>query len=108
MDAPNEPGRKHLPHLPPREFPNQSVIIYVTQVVVGRRGLLARSEAVETILNAWRRADHWLVGRYVIMPDHLHVFVSAEGSRSLSKWAGSLKNYLTACWRLTGEAYAPA
>ena len=53
MDARNDPGRKPLPHLPPREFPNQTVIIYVTQIVAGRRGLLTRSEALETILNGW-------------------------------------------------------
>ena len=70
----DEPGRKRLPHLPPKEFPNQSVIIYVTQVVAKRRPLLARPEAVECLLNAWHRADHWLVGRYVILPDHLHLF----------------------------------
>lgn len=35
------------------------------------------------------------IGRYVIMPDHLHVFVSAEGSDSLARWVGSLKRHLT-------------
>ena len=34
------------------------------------------------------------VGRYVIMPDHLHAFVSAEGSESLARWVGSLKRHL--------------
>jgi REP element-mobilizing transposase RayT len=56
------------------EFPNQSIIIYVTQVAAKRRPLLARSAAVEAILDAWRKADHWVVGRYVFMPDHLHLF----------------------------------
>jgi len=74
MNPGDEPGRKALPHLPPLEFPNQSILLYVTQVVAGRRPLLARREAVETLLAAWRRADHWLVGRYVILPDHLHLF----------------------------------
>lgn len=37
-----------------------------------RRPILNRADAVETILNAWREAGHWLVGRYVIMPDHIH------------------------------------
>ena len=38
------------------------------------------------------------IGRYVLMPDHLHVFVSAEGNAALSRWIGSLKKHLTA-WR---------
>ncbi len=74
MNPNDEPGRKHLPHLPPMEFPNQSIVIYVTQVVAKRRPLLARGAAVEAILDAWRKADHWVVGRYVFMPDHLHLF----------------------------------
>ncbi|MCL4177973.1 MAG: hypothetical protein KJ072_09545 [Verrucomicrobia bacterium] len=74
MNPADEPGRKHLPHLPPRELANQSIIIYVTQVVAGRRPLLARSEALRTIPEAWRKADRWLVGRYVLMPDHRHLF----------------------------------
>ena len=43
------------------------------------------------------RAQVW-VGRYVIMPDHLHVFVSAEGSSALQRWVASLKRHLT--WTL--------
>ena len=38
-------------------------------------------------------ADVW-VGRYVIMPDHIHAFVSAEGSSSLIRWVSSLKRNL--------------
>lgn len=74
MHHAEEPGRKSLPHLAPLEFPSQSILIYVTQVVAKRRPLLARREAVDTLIEAWRRADHWLVGRYAIMPDHLHLF----------------------------------
>ena len=42
------------------------------------------------------------VGRYVMMPDHLHVFVSAEDSVALSRWAGSLKKYMAAKFRERG------
>jgi putative transposase len=31
-------------------------------------------EIHQLILETWRKADHWLVGRYVIMPNHLHFF----------------------------------
>ncbi len=30
----------------------------------------------QSILRAWQRAGHWLVGRYVILPDHIHLFCS--------------------------------
>ena len=69
-----EPGRKQLPHLPSLEFPNQSVIQFVSCNVAGRRPLLANAGIHQLLIEAWRRADHWQVGRYVIMPDHLHLF----------------------------------
>lgn len=46
---------------------------------------------------ATQAADHavW-VGRYVVMPDHIHLFVSiANGSLTLSSWIKSLKNSLS-------------
>jgi len=101
MSHADEPGRKHLPHLASLEFPNQSVIIYVTQVVAARRPLLVRSPAVETILNAWRKADHWLVGRYVLMPDHLHLFCAPARFPSTP-----LKNWM-AFWRAEATRFWP-
>jgi REP element-mobilizing transposase RayT len=75
MNAPlREPGRKWLPHLPSLELPNQAVVQYVSCNVEGRRHLLANPEVHQLLIEVWRNADHWLVGRYVIMPDHLHFF----------------------------------
>ena len=71
---PRDPGRRTLPHLAPLEFPNQPIVQFVTQCADKRRHLLARPEIVELLIQCWRKADHWMVGRYVIMPDHLHLF----------------------------------
>jgi REP element-mobilizing transposase RayT len=35
---------------------------------------LACPEAHEALINAWKQAELWRVGRYVIMPDHIHFF----------------------------------
>ena len=69
-----EPGRLALPHLAPLVFSNQTILQYVTLCVVNRRPLLARPDIVALLQDCWRKANHWLVGRYVIMPDHLHLF----------------------------------
>ena len=69
-----EQGRLALPHLVPLEFPNQTILQYVTVCADKRRPLLAKPDIVALLLDCWRKADHWLVGRYVIMPDHLHLF----------------------------------
>ncbi len=34
------------------------------------------------------------VGRYVILPDHLHLFVALPGERTLGNWIGALKRAL--------------
>jgi REP element-mobilizing transposase RayT len=36
--------------------------------------VLATPAMRDLILQAWRAADHWQVGRYVILPDHVHLF----------------------------------
>jgi putative transposase len=45
------------------------------------------------------------VGRYVLMPDHIHLFVSAspEGV-ALPTWIKSLKNTLSKSWRTSAIA----
>jgi len=44
-----------------------------------------------------------LVGRYVLMPDHLHLFVCVPpGAVGLSVWMKSLKNTLSRHWRESG------
>ena len=73
-------------------------IFFVTICTQNRRPILNNSlchnaflsfcESSPTLAKVW-------VGRYVLMPDHLHVFISAEGSVSLARWVASLKRHLT-------------
>jgi putative transposase len=51
-----------------------ATVIFLTMCVKKRRPLLARAEIVALLQDCWRQADHWLVGRWVAMPDHLHLF----------------------------------
>jgi len=53
---------------------------------------------VEFCIQSPERASVW-IGKYVLMPDHIHVFVSAAGSQSLSRWVGSIKRHLAAVRR---------
>jgi putative transposase len=106
MNNPNyEPGRKSLPHLPSREFLNQSVIQYITCNVAKRRCLLARDEIHQLLLRAWAKADHWLVGRYVIMPEHVHFFCapSVFPAISLKRWMEFWRSRVTKDWPRVDE-----
>lgn len=70
------PTRKHPKHgicLPERE---QALIVLVTVCTKSRRPWLATNEVHQLLVRIWRSAAAWLVGRYVIMPDHIHLFTS--------------------------------
>jgi hypothetical protein len=82
------PDRRHPVHLSPIELHNRSVIIFVTACTAKRRPILASPSAHDAILAAWVTASTWLVGRYVIMPDHIHLFCApnAPDAASLERW----------------------
>jgi putative transposase len=57
-------------------FLNQTTIVFVTVCTQERRKQLANSEVHNALLKAWSTADRWMIGAYVIMPDHIHFFCS--------------------------------
>jgi len=73
-----------LPQLPQRRHPsrnsvmtyhdNRSILMYVTVVTEKRKAILADKAVHDCIVAAWKATEDWLVGRYVIMPDHIHFF----------------------------------
>lgn len=94
------PQRKHPVHFAPLESGDRPVVIFLTVCTRHRRPLLATPEAHGAILEAWARATHWLVGRYVIMPDHLHLFCSPGTlpALPLGLWIRYWQNLVTRAW----------
>jgi len=84
----NEIGRKHPVHQPIREQFHAPIIVYVTVCTKGRKPILAEDKAHGLLLEAWRAAKAWLVSRYVIMPDHVHLFCAPAESdtQPLLQW----------------------
>jgi|ERR1043166_732754 REP element-mobilizing transposase RayT len=72
-------------------------LYFVTFNTDKRRKLLANTEVnggfVEFAHNAERREI--CVGRYVIMPDHIHLFVRGSVDFSLAQWIRALKRTLS-------------
>ena len=104
-EPPSDPGRKLLPHLPSRDAVNQSIIQYVSMNVDKRRPLLAPADAVVVIFAAWVRTNFWRVGRYVIMPDHLHLFCAPTTipSAPLKQWVLYWRAKVTRRWPRAAE-----
>jgi len=61
-----------------------SPIYFITMCTKNRRSVLARDEVSEILIREWDAAHRrygWAVGRYVIMPDHVHFFCEAGARR---------------------------
>ena len=53
-------------------------IYFITTCSFRRRSILASKEVAGILINEWRNAHDrhvWAIGRYVIMPDHVHFFL---------------------------------
>jgi putative transposase len=74
-----------------------SPIYFVTSCTKHRRKILARAEVAKVLIDEWRAAHSrhgWAVGRYVIMPDHVHFFCRPErDAKMLSDFVRFWKSY---------------
>jgi len=74
-----------------------SPIYFITTCTFKRRPILTSREVANILLDEWRDARErhgWAIGRYVIMPDHVHFFCSAElGAKPLPKFIQAWKQW---------------
>ena len=92
------PQRKHLRRLGTIFEHARAPIFYVTCCVRDRAAVLANDSIVEIPTAAWRDAaavHGWIVGRYVVMPEHVHFFASPAGhqAKDLSRFIESWKRW---------------
>ena len=98
MHPPMEPPkRKHPAHLPNVERHNQPTIIFLTICTSQRKPALANLRMHALLKETWPKAAQWIVGRYIIMPDHIHLFCSPSrlDSENVKDWAGYWKGLIT-------------
>ncbi len=82
-------------------------VYFLTACTLERRAILANQEFHAAFVNFGGNASTHgvLVGRYVIMPDHLHLFAAfGPDSLSLSEWIRALKRALAKELRQMGTA----
>jgi putative transposase len=91
--------------LPERKLPAHGVlgsvgeptIVFATVCTKDKRGWLATPDCHDLLRQVWREAAAWRVGKYVIMPDHIHLFASpaqedGNVAVSLEKWMAYWKS----------------
>src|SRR5437879_12681920 len=100
-----EGGRKHPAHPVPRELINRPIIVFLTVCSKDRKPILAFQGSAGALLHAWCEAKSWLVGRYVIMPDHIHLFCAPATVtvEPLAQWVRYWKNMASRVWPKTNE-----
>ena len=83
----------------------EAPVYFITACTEKRRKLLADPGSHSIFREFCEGADEHgaLVGKYVLMPDHFHLFVCIPpGSLTLANWMKSLKNSLSKHWRAKG------
>jgi putative transposase len=80
------PERKQLARGVFEQF-NEPTIVFITVCTKDRVPWLANGDVHRALVALWKEVTAWLVGRYVVMPDHLHFFASPnDPDVSLEAW----------------------
>ena len=71
-------------------------VYFLTVCTHGRKPILTRPKAMDALLREWQATKDrhgWLIGRYVVMPDHVHFFCTEQAigairplPRLMNKW----------------------
>ncbi len=76
--------------------PTQPTIVYVTICCQDRAPWLATDKHHNLLVDIWKDNSRWVVGRYVLMPDHLHLFASPQPTAvPFDAWAKYVKSQFT-------------
>ena len=100
---------REYPKLPPRLrwIFAHNPLFFVTFCTYERRKLLA-SNPVHAAFVGFAEQAYWVhkiaVGRYVVMPDHVHLFVRGPDDFQLGPWVGMLKQALAKHIALPGTS----
>ena len=100
----DETGRHHPAHTPLHEGFNVPTIVFLTVCTAGRKPVLADACAHAALCEAWGSVASWSVGRYVLMPDHVHLFCAPAEfpPRPLKQWVACWKSHAARHWPRVG------
>ena len=83
---------QHFAELPdPRSHINRTYdlldIVFLTVCTKDRIPWLANAAVHDTLRDVWAKSKAWLVGCYVLLPDHLHLFCTPRDLEiPLNRW----------------------
>jgi REP element-mobilizing transposase RayT len=81
------PPNRRRPTHGVRIVDGQPTIVFLTVCTKDRQRWLACPDVQRTLVEVWGEATAWLVGRFVLMPDHLHLFAGlSDEAHTLDGW----------------------
>ncbi len=102
------------PDLPDRKHPasgvlyveGQPTIVFDTICTKDRLPWLASAEVHDLLREVWTDASAWLVGRYIVMPDHIHLFAAATATEiKFESWTKYWKSRFSRRHQITGHRW---
>ena len=99
----NKPVRREGDHIGRRKPASgvritlgEPTIVFVTVNSEKRVRWIAQPAVQELLVQAWREAEAWLVGYYILMPDHIHFFCAPRDlDIPLDRWVSYWKRLFT-------------
>jgi len=101
MEFPNSPTRSRPVHPEGVAVGDRSTVYFVTVCTENRVRVLDNDDVHGLIRSGWKNAEDFLVGRYVIMPDHVHFFCTpgiSSRTISLKRWISFWKSWTANRW----------
>ena len=96
MNPPREEPGRHKPAAGVHIDLGQPTIVFVTVDAEHRAAWIAQPNVHRLLLEVWREAQAWLVGYYLLMPDHLHLFAAPHNlDIFLNRWMSYWKRLFT-------------
>ncbi len=90
------------------DSPNRPTIVFDTVCVKGKIAWLANDLVHNMLRDVWQSADSWLVGRYVIMPDHIHFCVTPSlDATTYDNWTKYWKSQFTKAYKKAHNGQPP-
>ncbi|MEM7145039.1 MAG: transposase [Verrucomicrobiota bacterium] len=85
---------------------NLSEVIFLTVCTKQRKPILASDEVHSLLCSLWSDpTSQWSVGRYMILPDHIHLFCSPKSieSTGIHSWTKFWKSQSTRSWPIPNQ-----
>jgi putative transposase len=95
MNSSPPPGRR-APAKGVKILPHQPTIIFLTICARRPANWIASPTVHASLTEIWRNANAWLVGYYLLMPDHIHLFCAPRDLHfTIEKWIAFWKSEFT-------------